>query len=118
MIDFFKDEDFPLACNSAFIKAEYVVGIANNKLEREGRIVYSVPGRASESAWSDMKCGFNLYSALLINIQPIEKCEHPIEKVKNQLGTQKTVGIYAPMQLMYKCECGAEVIPYTFKEIK
>ncbi len=51
------------------------------------------------------------HRALLINIEPIVKCEHPIEKVNfKQFGTFSTD--------YYQCECGARMKPKQFEEIK
>lgn len=42
---------------------------------------------------------------LLINIEPIEKCEHPINK------------IYHDSMEGWQCECGVKVKPVSFEEV-
>lgn len=54
------------------------------------------------------------HKALLINIEPIEKCNHPKEKVRRFSGAHvegENIGFFV-------CECGAKVHPCSYEEIK
>lgn len=72
-MNFFKPEDFtPIPGHVSDISA-----IANAKLEREGLVVY---GNTKYKAWSSEResgvAPFDTHKALLINILPMEKCNH------------------------------------------
>ncbi len=91
------------------------------KLEREGKVVYGSEPEDKETYSALYGEGNNRYSthkALLINIEPIEVCTHPKEKVFKKkflsigpASEGKTPGEY------YKCECGARVKPSVFEVV-
>lgn len=92
------------------IDREYASNAANEKLKCCGKVIY---GSISESMnnlrdWSMNKSNYTTHKAIVINIQLIEKCEHPNEKVG--VCMNPCTGIK-----YYKCYCGIEVIPSTFK---
>lgn len=113
---FFNPEDFNPTNSSLYMdmkKAKEAADIANAKLEREGKVVYARQyGVGKFDSWSDS--GFRSehegqcnVKALLINIEPIEKCTHPDKSVKPK---QDIGGIW------FECQCGARVVPTEFKE--
>ena len=108
---FFKPEDFQVALG------EYGMGLqaanlANAKLEREGKVVYQY----NKGPWSQTSLesftGIKEqdHRALLINIEPIEKCTHPKEKVNEIYDGGYPIG-------EFQCECGAKVKPKEFEEV-
>lgn len=104
-MSFFKPEDFEGWPH----EREQIANLANAKLEREARNVFLNLSR--EGILLDIT-GFNRkqsHKALLINIEPIDKCKHPQEKVEAlTLNSQPYV---------YRCKCGVLVEPESFKEI-
>jgi len=111
MDKFFTPNDFRYFHNG---KLEPVMAcdLANAKLERQG---ISVTGYHYDSI--DVAHNFSsikefrsstTHKALLINIEPIETCKHPIEKVTTRIDWQGR----------YKCECGFIVVPSGFKGIE
>jgi len=105
---FFKPEDFIEAAISLEFR-ENLADIVNAKLEREGRVVY---GYDDEHTWSTVPSKINNYfksTALLLNIEPIEQCTHPKEKVTT-LQHMDENGLY-----FNRCECGVKVVPESFK---
>lgn len=113
MKPFFKPEDFTgtyYSYQSTILQV--FADKANAKLEREGKIVFSQssdrrywedpndPTTQDASERSDLR-------ALLINIEPIEQCTHPTDKVFKS----------SNYSFDYQCECGAKVKPNSFKEI-
>ncbi len=101
--------------NSKFIRVEYAVDICNAKLEREGKVVYSTHGAMFSITHKASNDGLK---ALLINIESLEACKHPKEKVFKKkflsigpASEGKTPGEY------YKCECGARVEPSGFEVV-
>lgn len=106
-MDFFKPEDFISLDNSHYETQGQRVAAAkdaNEKLEREGRVVYS----NNAHAWLEHNSSISLKKALLINIEPIEKCAHSKEKVVIKCNEKTGISFY-------ECACGVEVIPETFK---
>ncbi len=124
---FFKPEDFKDSASALYPDdkcAEYIADAANAKLKREGKVVYSI-GVESIDWWADKnpKHGRHVCKALLINIEAIEKCKHPVEKIR-QLNWSApdekeafTRGIRTIDEALFKCGCGAEVKPKQFEEI-
>ena len=108
-MNFFKPEDFKHSSNSPLISSD-AADIANAKLEREGKVVYGYQHDYDEE-WvfhSNESPEEHTHKALLINIEPIAKCEHPKEKVKLE-GTPP---------IAFYCECGVKVKPTSFAEVK
>jgi len=108
---FFKPSDFAGSGHEPF--AQYAADEANAKLEREGKVVC---GYESIKTWDQVKPDYsNTHKALLINIEPIEKCTHPSEKV----------GPYTSMDVLnnkaehyFRCECGAKVKPKSYEVVE
>lgn len=111
MTKFFKPDDF-----AVFLYKEVAADIANDKLEREAKVVYSL----GEPNWrwytTRNDNSIDTHTALLINIEPIVKCTHPYEKVKPD---SKSL-LYHPLKLdfLYRCECGQIVRPVKFYEVE
>lgn len=104
---FFKPEEFATCADHPEI-SEKNCDYANAKLEREGKIVFAP---TTGSAWlSHGQYNQVKYKALLINIEPIEKCKHSSDKIRH---SQKHLS--TPV---YTCECGAKVTPKEFEEVK
>lgn len=124
-VNFFKPEDFNdygVRDFSTDSSVRYNVAIAaNTKLKREGRVVYGY-SMSHEEAWTIGKGAIDTHKALLINIEPLQACLHPKEKVKISIkeGFEKLEGCMVPMYQneSYVCECGARVEPSGFSEVK
>jgi hypothetical protein len=100
-IKFFKPEDFkcsyefrsgyPIQMNKfetiGGLSAEQAAEQANAKLERESRIVIGSP----ETNWDEAGNKIETHKALLINIEPIEKCKHNVDdlvySIQDKTGT-------------------------------
>lgn len=90
------------------------------KLEREGKVVY---GYKTNLPWHNVELADGKYKALLINIEEISPCLHPKDKVK-----EKKIETYGGMvlgpkeklwtHLTYECECGKNVKPSAYEELK
>lgn len=84
---------------------------ANEKIEREGKVLYGNADRPMIT-WFECQEKKDSHKALLINIEPLEKCTHPA----------KAIFIYRETPdspIGWKCdECGARVEPSEFKEVK
>lgn len=108
---FFKPEDFDGITheweNRKFIRVEYAVDICNAKLEREGRVVYLTQTNQPTNNMLEKQYDWHTHKALLINIEPLEKCRHPKEKVTKRINWE---GIY-------ECECGQRLKPASFEEV-
>lgn len=115
---FFKPEDFKYDSfvfgETNYINIEYASNRANEKLEREARVVYGVIESTFNYLVTKEALGFgtsplklSTHKALLINIEPIEDCKHPKEKVciKRNLVSHTS---------WYECSCGVEVEPTTY----
>lgn len=103
---FFKPEDFEIIIGWTNIEAcKDVALIANAKLEREGKVVFG-----ANKWWRELELTNQepSHKALLINIEAIEKCSHPIEKIR---ANDPNV-IHG-----FVCLCGAKVKPREFEEI-
>lgn len=125
MVDFFKPEDFK-DVRDPFIKTQ-VSHIANDKLACEGKVVQGISG----SIWGEIdqidgegfkQIDFNrkpsTHQALLINIKPIVKCEHPKERVALRSHVSAGDAGHKLLSSEHRCECGAKVQPTSFEEIK
>ena len=150
MKKFFVPEDFDgPACLSRWVKfpsyeydeiLKFVTDRANTKLIKEGKIVYGFspfPYKDHPSGnyfephtWTtfhqDDKTKYAApenHKALLINIEPIEKCTHPADKCSYKWGQGiKLEDVRFPGPQIYEpghwiCECGAKVKPKEFEEI-
>lgn len=123
---FFKPEDFEGRHHVDAGVSGYVIGdgtakvcadLANAKLEREGKVVYST---TNDPWWKPF--GFNNQpdnKALLIAIEPIEVCSHPAERIFQQNyavtggeGFQPGLNV---TRAAYLCACGARVKPAKFE---
>lgn len=69
---------------------------ANEKLEKEGVTVYNY--KKSENGWFEHKSQYNTEKALLINIEPVEKCRHPSKSTTTFVDS---FGV-----LWNQCKCG------------
>lgn len=115
---FFKPEDFGNLYLDE-VQRNAACSYANTKLEIEGKVVFR--GIKKGDWWAhdgDQHLGTRIFErALIICIEPIEKCKHPKEKIKNHpfiSGENKLSEIlYA-----YICECGAKVQPKEFEEVR
>lgn len=123
-IDFFKPEDFIPNFFEHLIHPRTAAELANAKIEKEGMAVFGSPKGTSTTyvsgqIWNTHNDGTHrdTHKALLINIEPLEICTHPKEKVKHHLGK----GINGPFETYrqyFECDCGVIVKPIAFKEIK
>lgn len=116
MTKFFKPEDFhnqPNFHTTSLELAGRIATTANEKLEREGLRVNGILGKVwaqihPSDGWKEIN--FNqersTHKALLINIEQIEECKHPNNKI--ELVNCR----------YYECECGVKVKPTSFEEIK
>ena len=116
-MNFFKPEDFEynsVNCGDRkIINIEYAANDANAKLEREAIKAWIHKNESGEilniTSVEGYRTELYAHKALLINIEPIEKCKHPAEKVRWQPGLLMTWNYY--------CECGATVRPKEFEVI-
>lgn len=111
---FFKPEDFPYDAHPDEKVDEWAAKHANAKLEREGKVVFGHNQNESGIShnWTRIKNEGHNLTALLINIEPIEKCKHPKEKVTyTPYSHQNTLD---PNDWAYVCKCGARVTPSSF----
>jgi len=84
---------------------------ANAKLIKDGKVVHTAEtDMAGGKVWyqaDQLPHPGPTHKALLINIEKIEKCTHPAEKVG---------GIYQSGGMPeFQCECGVKVVPESFK---
>lgn len=125
MTKFFKPEDFD---GAGIPCTETAADISNSKLEREGKVVWAYDVEDKNHLWwtNPQDDGIKNYKALLINIEPIEQCKHPAEKVSSMV---KTVYLSQGLELepkdfsensepFYQCECGATVKPGSFVKVE
>lgn len=76
-------------------------------LAKEGQAVHGTGKMwVSEGATTEPPSSMK---AILINIEPIEKCNHPKEKVKDYFPSD--------LRVLYQCRCGKTVQPKEFEEI-
>lgn len=108
-MNFFKPEDFG---NIGICSSQIMSNMANEKLERECRVVFGHIGSGKELFFSSTKSeSYDTHRALLICIAPLEKCSHPKESVTQWAN-------FTSKNDYFQCECGAKVKPKEFEEIK
>lgn len=110
---FFKPEDFYIVGDGQMKTPQQASDIANEKLEKEGIIVYS---NKSAFTWrlsdESKEC-----KALLINIENIEKCTHSSVHVQGGLMVSDTQGNKTTINPIFQCtDCQKQVYPIGFKE--
>lgn len=114
---FFKPEDFKYDSvifeGNLYIKVGYAANRANEKLEREARVVIGSP----ETNWDEAGNKIETHKALLVNIELIEKCKHPNDNIKGSM-----LNVYRDdsnlNKYCFRCECGVQVFPSSFEERK
>jgi hypothetical protein len=106
---FFKLEDFDL---DEIANSQDIIDIVNAKLEREGKVVYS----NNAHGWNENGPCISLKKALLINIEPIEKCTHPVEKVGLVSSSDTVNGNPARIDEFF-CGCGVKVKPKSYEVV-
>lgn len=119
MSKFFKVEEFAQCFDHSEL-AQRNCDYANAKLQSEGIIVYGwdTTNPSVDRFYQDRKhpvLGAEpRIKALLINIEPIEKCKHPPDRVikENWLPTIQHFHSYTCT------ECGVKVKPKEFEEVK
>lgn len=117
-VEFFKASDF-IEVFKDFFKPETmmqsVANISNAKLEREGIIVTTDEYDPSEKLiykwYQHQQCVKPIYTALLINVKEIKRCEHNPEKIKQ-------INLDLLQMDCFQCECGAKVKPIKFEVVK
>lgn len=109
-MNIFKTEDFLFDETSmcGHINPRDAARLANHKLEKEATIVYKEPGE-----W-----GYILGNGPGIYILKDENCKHPKEKVNRYAFVPCGETLNDGHEKFYKCECGKNVIPSTYEEIK
>lgn len=124
-MNFFKPSDFITQHdNPDYITRTNAAFVANAKLERDGKVVYSESPQQVLSGhyqpWHNISFQGQTHKAFLINIEPIAVCTHTKEKVKAQVveGWDKTKNYSSISIENYICECGAKVKPSAFEEVK
>lgn len=129
LVNFFKPEDFDdIPINDTW-DTSIVAGRANAKLEREGKVVFQY--QSDNLIWKEYTNPLlalapdsqNRNRALLINIEPFEKCTHPKDKIRqmNWVEPIEVEGFNPGLNLdniIFKCDCGAKVVPSAFEEAK
>lgn len=113
MSKFFKPEDFEMQKFSP----EQISDFANRKLELSGKVVYDCGNGLLTHTENYDTIYKPIYKAILINIEPIEKCTHPKEKVQTDRVISHDPTLYSNF-LTFFCECGVRVKPDSFKEVK
>jgi hypothetical protein len=119
---FFKPEDFKsFGLSPKHYDLDLLAHLCNIKLERNSQVVYGDRGqfewlfvkKKDEKDFLAMNSNFknSYYKALLINIEPIAKCNHPIEKIYQTINANV-------MKSYCKCECGVEMRPTAFEPIE
>lgn len=110
---FFEPNDFKdMFYNSTLphVQMEAAANLANDKIWREGQPVYAF--YTDRNSWHICSEAKNAKRrALLINLETIETCNHPREKVKYKDYVHNEFN-------QFVCECGAKVKPKEFEEIK
>ena len=121
-MSFFKVEEFAVCSHCPKIN-EINCDFANQKLLRHAEVVYGFPKdqptvKYYVGRWASVDKGFYslpaTHKALIINIEPIEKCKHEQIKVNpNPLKKEFTQEDLC----LYECSCGAKVKPIGFEEV-
>lgn len=111
---FFKPEDFPIEFGQH--DQSLAAHAANVKLQEEGRVFYSYGSQdlwySENEAANETKSQVDSVKGVLINIEPLEKCDHPVEKVESYSFC------HDPKSKYFKCECGSVVRPQKFYEVE
>lgn len=118
-MSFFKPEDFSKYASTektipyGFCKA--MTELCNAKLEKEGEVAYGC-NYDNEKGWAfniEKKFPETTHKALLINIEPISKCEHPLNKCRVVIKSDDVVRRYPSKggyqvfdKFQFLCECG------------
>lgn len=116
---FFKPEDFHvdlLNYDTNVSVANIIANIANAKLERESKQIWVFKDKQSGEIHNlttidQYKPDLYRHKALMINIEPRNKCEHSLEKIRVVYETDTS-------HKTYLCECGVKVKPVEFEEIE
>lgn len=114
----FEDRDFE-GHGLVMSTKEICAQLANAKLEKyikeHGRVVYGCS--KGTNLWNDNPRDVNMtgqiitfpFKAVIINIEPIQKCDHSKGKV---CYIKNVVSSY------FECECGAKVEPVSFRSVE
>lgn len=111
----FKPDSFLLPNHNRDIAEMYSMisqRIFDEWIKENGKVVFSRADKGEwKSAWPTDMNGYSgmTFKAILINIEPLEKCTHPKEKIETY-----TVGTMGEPHVRYKCYCGASVTPKEF----
>lgn len=105
---FFKPEEFPISHDPEQQRI-WAAEWANTKLEREGKMVYGGQGKFNN--WNEGKADYDKQKALLIAIEPIEQCKHPLKRC-----AVWTSGTWDNITL--KCPCGVYLKAATFEVVE
>lgn len=120
---FFKSTDFiHMQDGRSLIVPGYewkVADIANAKLGSDGKTLFIFDNGQPSQSYSETEYGYHTHKGLLVNIQSIEKCDHPKEKVR-RFETRFNVApndyVRGELDGLYQCKCGARVKPKVFEE--
>lgn len=118
---FFTKKDFVAKYEDmldAFSWSEIAAKYANERLEREGAVVYT--RFKFDTQWSTNKDGNATHKALLINIENFERCLHPPEKIRNipVLETSDGAITTGSQRFELSCECGQRMKQVTSYEVE
>lgn len=113
----FKPEDFELdkdRIKEINMNALWAAQCANAKLEKyikeHGKIIYGYSSRSGLLVLDTNLGKADTHQAILINIEPIKKCEHTREKIGATWNDRDILP-------NYQCTCGAKVRPTSFEEV-
>lgn len=87
---------------------------ANEKLEKEGKILYCEFPSDQDASFSLIKFNEATHEALLLNIEPLEKCKHQLIKIKKIEHGDKSKLFNTPrtrqsLGFSYECVCGKKL---------
>lgn len=103
--------------------AEQAQQIFDAWIKENGKVVFGKievlksPEGDSFSFFNFCDKNFTTHKALLINIEPIEKCTHPKEKVTGT-GIMNVYPQTKKLLPQFECDCGAKVRPKEFEAIE
>lgn len=108
---FFKPEDFQNFVDENSDYAEHCAEAANEKLENKAIKVKGFVNRPQFN-YHEFSTGYTntTHKALLINIEPLEKCNHEVNKLS-------MVRLDGDKPRSFVCQCGKTVKPTGFEEI-
>lgn len=107
------DNEFSI-CHFTDVTAQTIANQANKLIEEKAIRVLQT--KTSNNTWVECysldfgSSDVGLHKALLINIEEINPCNHPKEKVKLEGSFMGSL-----YQKYYKCACGVEVIPNSYE---